>query len=105
MTHITISGTVVRLQWVTGLVDDDNQPCWGTIQKDPLVRDPVLCLDDELRGLELVNTFIHEIIHRSQPSLCEEAVTQMADDITLGLAALGVLHNPNGVCKAYLTRE
>lgn len=45
-----------------------------------------ILMDEDLEGLDLVNTLIHEVLHGIFPMLSEEAVERAADDIAEALA-------------------
>jgi hypothetical protein len=45
-----------------------------------------IIIEPNLKGLEMVDTVIHEILHAALPDISEEAVCRAADAVTLGLA-------------------
>jgi len=50
---------------------------------------PEIWIHSKIKGIEALETLCHEIVHGGQPDLSEEAVTELARDLTTILWELG----------------
>lgn len=56
--------------------------------KSPRIR-PKILIDERLKGRKRLEILIHELIHVSFPTACEEHITEAGKDISRVLANLG----------------
>jgi hypothetical protein len=69
--------------WPLGRIYD------GLAENHPKTRNKHIWINESLRGIELLDTLIHEVTHAGLHFLTEETVTQFANDLAKILWDLG----------------
>lgn len=85
----TICGRRYRIQFDASLGKDYGECCYPSAGEPGLIR-----IRPDLEGLDLLDTFLHELLHAAFPELGEGRVTRGATDIARAMWRAGLRITP-----------